>query len=147
MTFDEGMKTLLAFSAAGFVWVVLNTIARIIVNYDDDIEELYMRRLNIAKKKITETENHELKKLFQIYINMSGNALSDNKLGKTILEAATLTGLAACIGWIARKVAKETFTADPSYNAMNYGKFTLVMAGSIGLKNYLEDQKILPEYV
>ena len=58
-------------------------------------------------------------------------ALSDNKLVNTILDAATVTGLAAGIGWISKKVAKETFTADPSYSAMNYGKFTLVMAGSI----------------
>ena len=72
-------------------------------------------------------------------------ALSDNKLVKTILDAATLTGLAAGIGWISRWVAKENFTADPSYSAMNYGKFTLVMAGSTALKQYLEDQKILPD--
>ena len=75
---------------------------------------------------------------------MSDNSLADNKLVKTILDAATLTGLAAGIGWIARKVAKETFTADPSYSAMNYPKFTAVMAGSIWLKNYLQGEKILP---
>ena len=37
--------------------------------------------------------------------------MSDNKLVKTILDAATLTGIAAGIaagiGWIAKKVAKE----------------------------------------
>ena len=68
--------------------------------------------------------------------------MSDNKLVKTILDAATLTGLAAGIGWIAKKVAKENFTPDPSSNVMNYAKF--VMAASIALKKYLEDQKILP---
>ena len=78
---------------------------------------------------------------------MSDNSLADNKLVKTILDTATLTGLAAGIGWIARKVAKETFTADPSYSAMNYAKFTAVMAGSIWLKNYLQGEKILPAYV
>jgi hypothetical protein len=30
---------------------------------------------------------------------------------------------------------------------MNYAKFTAVMAGSIALKQYLEDQKILPTSV
>ena len=55
--------------------------------------------------------------------------MSDNKLVKTIMEAATLTGLAAGIGWIAKKVVKENFTADPSSNVMNYAKFTAVMAG------------------
>ena len=77
---------------------------------------------------------------------MSDNSLADNKLVKTILDAATLTGLAAGIGWIARKVMKENFTADLSSNVMNYAKFTAVMAGSIGLKNYVQGEKILPDY-
>ena len=77
---------------------------------------------------------------------MSGK-LSDNKLVKTILDAATLTGLAAGIGWISRKVMKENFTADPSSNVMNYVKFTAVMAGSITLKDYLQNEKILPDSV
>ena len=70
--------------------------------------------------------------------------MSDNKLVKTIMEAATLTGLAAGIGWAAKKVVKENFTSDPSSSAMNYVKFTAVMVGSIALKQYLEDQKFLP---
>ena len=73
--------------------------------------------------------------------------MSDNKLVKTILDAVTLTGIAAGMGWIAKKVAKENFTPDPSSNVMNYVKFTAVMAGSIALKKYLEDQKILPDSV
>ena len=71
--------------------------------------------------------------------------MSDNKLVKTVIEAATLTGLAAGIGWAAKKVVKENFTSDPSNSPMNYVKFTAVMAGSIALKKYLEDQKILPD--
>ena len=72
--------------------------------------------------------------------------MSDNKLVKTILDAATLTaiGIGIGIGWVSKKVAKENFTPDPSSNVMNYGKFTAVMAGGIALKKYLEDQKILP---
>ena len=70
--------------------------------------------------------------------------MSDNKLVKTIMDAATLTGFAAGIGWIARKVVKENMTSDPSSSVMNYAKFTAVMAGSIALKKFLEDQKILP---
>jgi len=73
--------------------------------------------------------------------------MSDNKLVKTITDAATITGLAAGIGWAAKKVLKENFTADPSSSAMNYVKFTAVVAGSIALKQYLEDQKILPTSV
>ena len=70
--------------------------------------------------------------------------MSDNKLVKTIMDAATLTGIATGIGWIGKKVVKENFTNDPSSNVMNYAKFTAVMAGSIALMQYLQDQKILP---
>jgi len=72
------------------------------------------------------------------------STMSDNKLVKTVTDAAVLTSLVAGIGWIARKVVKENFTADPSSNAMNYVKFTAALAGSIALKQYLEDQKIIP---
>ena len=71
--------------------------------------------------------------------------MSDNKLVKSILDAATITGLVAGIRWIGKKPFKENFTADPSANVMNYVKFTAVMAGSIALEKYLEDQKILPD--
>ena len=60
------------------------------------------------------------------------------------MDAATITGLATGIGWVTKKVVKENFTSDPSSSAMNYMKFTAVMAGSIALKQYLKDQKILP---
>jgi len=42
---------------------------------------------------------------------------------------------------------KENFTSDPNSSFMNYMKFTAVMEGSIALKKYLEDQKILPDSV
>ena len=74
--------------------------------------------------------------------------MSDNKLVKSILDAGdqSNTGdLVAGIGWIGKKTIKEKFTADPSANIMNYVRFTAVMAGSIALKKYLEDQKILPD--
>ena len=86
---------------------------------------------NLAKKL---TNNLQL-----LYI------LSDNKLVKTVLNAAMHTSLTAGIGWVAKKAVKENFTADPSSNAMSYVKFTVVMASAIALKKYLEDQKILPE--
>ena len=70
---------------------------------------------------------------------------SNNKLVQTIIDAATLTGLATGIGWIAKKVVKENFTQDPSSNVMNYVKFTAVMAASVAAKKYLEDQNILPD--
>jgi len=73
--------------------------------------------------------------------------MSDNKLVKSIMDAATLTGLATGIGWARKKVLKEDVTANPSANVMNYVKFTVVMAVSIALKEYLEDKKILPDSV
>ena len=71
----------------------------------------------------------------------------NNKFVKTIMDSTTLTGLAAAIGWIEKKVVKENFTPDPSSNIMNYAKFTDVMAASIAMKQYLQDQKILPDSV
>ena len=70
--------------------------------------------------------------------------MSDNKLVKTIIDGATLTGIVAGIGWVSKKVVKENLTSDPSSDIMNYVKFTVVMTGAIALKKYLEDQKILP---
>jgi len=67
--------------------------------------------------------------------------MSDNKLVKTIMDAATLTGLAAGIGWASKNVLKEDLTANPSANVMNYVKFTAVMAASLALKQYLEAKK------
>ena len=73
--------------------------------------------------------------------------MSDNKLVKTILDGATLTGIVAGIGWATKKFVKENLTSDPSSNVMNYVKFTAVMAVSIAVKQYLEDKKILPDSV
>ena len=70
--------------------------------------------------------------------------MSDNKLVKTVLDAAVLTGIAAGIGLISRKAVKENITADPSSGGINYAKFTAVIAVSLALKQYLEAQKILP---
>lgn len=70
--------------------------------------------------------------------------MSDNKLVKTIIDAATLTCFVAGIGWILKKVIKENFTSDPSSNNVNFAEFTAVIAAIIVLKQYLEDQKILP---
>jgi len=73
--------------------------------------------------------------------------MSDNKLVKSLMDAAVLTGIVAGIGWVTKKVLKMSFTADPSNSFENFGKFTAVMAGSIAAKKYLEDQKILPDSV
>ena len=58
-----------------------------------------------------------------------------------------VVGLTAGVGYLAKKILKENFLGDPSSNVMNYAKFTGVLAGSMALKTYLEDQKILPKSI
>ena len=72
--------------------------------------------------------------------------MSDNKLVKSILDAATITGLSCRWHWVDwQKNNQRKLHSRPSANIMNYVKFTAAMAGSIALKKYLEDQKILPD--
>ena len=71
--------------------------------------------------------------------------MADNKIVQLVMDAATVTGLAAGYGWLAKKIIKEPMTSDPSSNVMNYVKFTAVVAGSLATKRYLEEQKILPK--
>ena len=107
------------------------------IKHSGKIKEL-SSRLKECEEKHESSQDHELKKWSFQY------TMSDNKLVKTILDAATLTGIAAGIGWVSKKALKENLTSDPSSNIMNYVKFTAVMAGAIAAKKYLEDQKILP---
>jgi len=73
--------------------------------------------------------------------------MSDNKLVKTVTDSAVLMGLAAGVGYLGKKVLKENFLSDPSSSIMNYVKWTGVIAGSIALKSYLEDKKVLPSSI
>ena len=70
-----------------------------------------------------------------------------NKLVKTVTDSSILVGLAAGVGYLSKKSLKENFLGDPSSNIMNYVKFTAVLAGSMALKTYLEDQKIIPKSI
>ena len=70
-----------------------------------------------------------------------------NKLVKTVTESAFLVGLTAGVGYLTKKMLKENFLGDPSSSIMNYAKFTTVLAGSVALKTYLEDQKISPKSI
>ena len=63
---------------------------------------------------------------------------------KTVEEALILTSIVAGVGWVGKKVLKETFTGDPSTNVMNYVKMTAAVAGSIAVKDYLQKEKIIP---
>ena len=70
--------------------------------------------------------------------------MSDNNLVKTIMDAATLTGLAAGISWAAKKVVKENFTSDPSSSAMNYVKFTPSWRAALRSKSTSRTKKSSP---
>ena len=70
-----------------------------------------------------------------------------SKLVQTVTDAAVLVGLSAGIGWVGKKVLKESFTSDPSLNVMNYGKWVAALSASIYLKDYLQDKKVIPASV
>ena len=71
----------------------------------------------------------------------------ENKLIKMVTDSAVLVGLSAGVGYLAKKILNENFLGDPSSNVMNYAKFTGVLAGSMAMKTYLEDQKIIPKSI
>ena len=82
-----------------------------------------------------------------IYFVLATKMSEQNKLVKMVTDSAVLVGLSAGVGYLAKKILKENFLGDPSSNVMNYAKFTGVLAGSMALKTYLEDQKILPKSI
>ena len=61
-----------------------------------------------------------------------------SKLVQTVMDAA------AGIGWVGKKVLKETFINDPSTNFVNYGKLEATLSASIYLKDYMKDRKVIP---
>ena len=69
---------------------------------------------------------------------------TENKVVKTVMGAAVIVGIASGIGYVGKKILKEPFINDPSSSLPNYGKWVVVLAGSIYLKDYLETKKILP---
>ena len=45
-----------------------------------------------------------------------------NKLVKTVTDSAVMVGLAAGVGYIAKKMLKENFLGDPSTSVLNYAR-------------------------
>ena len=72
---------------------------------------------------------------------------SDSKAVKIFLDAVTLTGIVAGMGWVVKKVLKENFLSDPLSSGSNFFEFSAIMAGSIALKNYLMEDKIIPNNI
>ena len=73
--------------------------------------------------------------------------MSENKIVKALMDASVVVGIAAGIGYIGKKAMSESFINDPSASLSNYVKWVAVLTGSLYLKQYLEDQKILPKYL
>ena len=71
----------------------------------------------------------------------------ENKLIKTTTEAVVVVGIASSIGYLGKKVLKESFLNDPSTSLTNYGKWVLILGGSMYVRDYLQSQKILPKYL
>ena len=70
---------------------------------------------------------------------------TETKIAKVATDSAAIVGIAAGIGFIAKKATKESFINDPSSSFMNYAKWVLVLAGSLYAKSYLEDKGMLPK--
>jgi len=71
--------------------------------------------------------------------------MDNGKLVKTLMDSAVVVGLTAGIGYVGKKILKENFLGDPSSSLGNYGKLTIVIAGSFALKDYLEKEKLIPK--
>ena len=69
----------------------------------------------------------------------------DSKLGKTVVESATLIGVAAGVGYICKKFLKTSVTNDPSNSIENYGKWVFVLSASLYARDYLKKEKIIPD--
>ena len=68
----------------------------------------------------------------------------DSKLGKTVVESATLVAISAGVGYICKKFFKTSVTNDPSNSIENYGKWVFVLSASLYARDYLQKEKIIP---
>ena len=70
---------------------------------------------------------------------------TQNKLVKNLMEASTLMAIATGVGFVGKKIIKEPLLLlIHQHNIMNFGKWVLVLTGSIYLREYLEINKIIP---
>lgn len=72
---------------------------------------------------------------------------TENKVVKTVTDSAVVVGLAAGVGYLGKKVLRESFLSDPSSSLINYGKWVVVLSSASYLKEYLTDQKIIPKSI
>ena len=68
----------------------------------------------------------------------------DSPIAKTLVEAATLVGLASGIGYVSKKAFRTSLTSDPSNSIENYGKWVAALSLGIYIRTYLQKEKIIP---
>ena len=61
-----------------------------------------------------------------------------------VKEALTLVAISAGIGWVSMKALRKAVTNDPSASVMDMVEWVAVMTGTIYARDYLVDQKIMP---
>ena len=72
--------------------------------------------------------------------------MSENKLVNNVKEALALVAISAGIGWATKKALRKAVTNDPSASVMNMAEWVAVMTGGIYARDYLIDQKIIPNW-
>ena len=70
--------------------------------------------------------------------------MSDNKLVKNVKDALALVAISAGIGYACKKALRKAVTNDPSASVMNAAEWVAVMTAAIYARDYLVDQKIIP---
>ena len=73
-----------------------------------------------------------------------GLKLAENKLVENVKKAFSLVAISAGIGWASKKALRKAVTNDPSASVMNMAEWIAVMTGAIYARDYLFDQKIIP---
>ena len=70
-----------------------------------------------------------------------------NKLVKMVTDSAVLVGLTAGVGYLAKENSKRKFSRRPVLKRYELCEIHRCSRGSMALKTYLEDQKILPKSI
>ena len=73
--------------------------------------------------------------------------MSDSRVVKLSWMKPPLPASLRALAGLPKKAFRRSFTNDPSDSTEKYALFTTVMAGSIALKKYFVDEKILPASV
>ena len=70
-----------------------------------------------------------------------------NKLVKMVTDSAVLVGISAGVGLFGEENSQRKFSRRPVLKRHELREIHWCSAGSMALKTYLEDQKILPKSI